>query len=729
MTRHRSATRRQLGALALLCTLVLSLMAGMAPSTRADGLIIVEPPPCDDGCPGPIRVGDQLIVKSHRVDVIIVNQVATTTIDQVYFNPNEWVAEGTYIFPIPDGATVSKFTMIVDGQAIEAKILTAEEAAAIYDEIVRSMRDPALLQYVGQGAIQASVFPIAPGESRQVQISYEEVVTAEGGLVRYLYPLNTEQFSAQPLESVSVRVDITSADPVRAIYSPSHSVAVTQDSETHFVAGWEASNVWPSDDFELIYTVAQDQIGSNLLSYVDPITGEGYFMLLAAPGISAGNAVVAKDVVIVLDTSGSMEGDKIVQAKQAVSYVLNHLNPEDRFGIVEFSTGVRFYDQQLRPATEAPAAASWVENLPATGGTDINRALLEAMAMAQTERPTYVVFLTDGLPTEGEVDSSMILSNVGAASPDNVRLFSFGVGDDVDTFLLDSLVLQENGVTSYVRPGERIDEEVSLFYSKVGSPVLTDLQLSFGDRQVQELYPNPLPDLYAGTQLVLVGTYAAGGPANVTVTGMVNGQAQTFTYEGQTLTTTPGGGNDFLPRLWATRKIGYLLTQIRLNGENQELIGAVVDLSVRFGIVTPYTSYLITEDDILTQAGRDRVADAEYEVQASEPQVVSGGEAVDEADAQGNMTSSDQAAPTADLDQFEDGNAITVVGSRTYVQQSGVWIDTTYDPSTMTTTKIVFLSDEYFALLAEHPELAEALALGDAVIAVSGGTWYEIVPA
>ena len=728
MNRPGFVTRRQLGAMALLCTLLLSLMAGLAPSARADGLIIVEPPPCDSGCPGPIRIGDYMVVKSHRVDVTIVNQVATTTIDQVFFNPNEWVAEGTYIFPIPDGATVSKFTMIVDGQPIEAKILSADEAAAIYDEIVRTMRDPALLQYVGQGAIQASVFPIPPGESRQVQISYEEVVTAEGGLVRYLYPLNTEQFSAMPLEQVSVRVDVTSADPVRAIYSPSHSVAITQDSETHFVAGWEASNVLPSDDFELIYTVAQDQIGSNLLSYVDPVTGEGYFMLLAAPGISAGNAVVAKDVLIVLDTSGSMEGEKIVQAKQAVNHVLTHLNPEDRFGLIEFSTGVRFYDQALRPATDAPAAVSWVDNLPATGGTDINRALLEAMAMATAERPTYVIFLTDGLPTEGEIESENILTNVGTASPDNVRLFSFGVGDDVDTFLLDSLVLQENGVTSYVRPGERIDEEVSLFYSKVGSPVLTDLQLSFGDRQVQELYPNPLPDLYAGSQLVLVGTYATGGPTTVTLSGTVNGQGQVYIYEGQSLATSSGGANEFLPRLWATRKIGYLLTQIRLHGENQELIQAVVDLSVRFGIVTPYTSYLITEDDILTQSGRDRVADEEYQV-AAEPQEVSGGEAVDKADAQGNLSSSDQAAPTASADDYEGGNAIKVVGSRTYVQQSGVWIDTAFDPSTMTATKIVFLSDEYFALLEEHPELAEALALGDAVIVIAAGTFYEIVPA
>jgi Ca-activated chloride channel family protein len=705
-----------------------ALGGAMTPfAARAQCVIVVEPPGCETGaCPGPIRIGDQLTIKSHRVDVQVANQVATTKIVQLFFNQNDWVAEGTYIFPIPDGATVSKFTMTVNGQQIEAKVLTAEEAAAIYDQIVRQMRDPALLQYVGQGAIQASVFPIPPGESREVTITYEQVLTAEMGLIRYVYPLNTEQYSAMPLEQVSVRVEVTSKDPVRAIYSPSHSVAVTQDSETHFVAGWEAANVWPSDDFELFYTVATDQIGANVVSYVDPVSREGFFMLLAAPGIGTGQAVVAKDVIIVLDTSGSMEGDKIVQAKQAVSYVLGHLNAEDRFGVIEFSTGVRFYDQQLRGASEAAAAASWVETLPATGGTDINQALLKAMEMADRERPTYVIFLTDGLPTEGEVDSTVILSNVEAASPGNVRLFSFGVGDDVDTFLLDSLVQQENGISSYVRPGERIDDEVSLFYAKVGSPVLTDLQLQFSGVQVQELYPNPLPDLYAGSQLTLVGTFATGGPTTVTLTGQVNNTTSTYVYEGQALTTVPGGPNAFLPRLWATRKIGYLLTQIRLHGENPELIQAVVDLSVRYGIVTPYTSYLITEDDILTQEGRSRVAAEEA---AAAPGDVSGGDAVNKADTQSSMSGANQAAPTvAPMEiQASGGNPIKVVGSRTYVQQNGVWIDTAFDPSKMTTTKITFLSNDYFAFLKAHPDLAAALALGSRVIVAADGTFYEVV--
>src|SRR5690606_406653 len=177
-----------------------------------------------------------------------------------------------------------------------------------------------------------------------------------------------------------------------------------REDDRHFTAGWEASDVRPDTDFELIYTVSENDIGANLLSYRDPETGEGAFLLLAAPGVEVDQPAVAKDIILVLDTSGSMEGEKIEQARAALTYVLEHLNPEDRFTVIEFSTGVRVYDQELQPATDADDARDWVSTLEATGGTDINKALLEAMSIVDLERPTYVLFLTDGLPTEGETD-------------------------------------------------------------------------------------------------------------------------------------------------------------------------------------------------------------------------------------------------------------------------------------------------------------------------------------
>ena len=731
MHRRRFPMQTWLVPLVIITALILPLLL-VAPA-RADGVIIVEPPVCDPVCPGPIRIGDQLEIRSHRVDVSITDQVAVTKIDQVFHNPNEWAAEGTYIFPVPVDAAIGEFTMWVDGEPVEAKLLDAAEARRIYDEIVRELRDPALLEYIGTGAIQASVFPIPPGEDRRIEIEYGEVITSAQGLSRYRYPLNTERFSAQPLEQVSIRVEVDSDEPVRAIYSPSHDIAISREDDTRFVAGYEASDVLPTTDFELFYNVSPDLVGANLVSYFDPVADEGVFMLLAAPGIERATEeeVIARDVIIVLDTSGSMEGEKVVQAKEALTYILEHLNPEDRFNIVQFSTGANAYAPDLVDAEDAADAVEWVQRQEATGGTNINLALLTALDMAESERPTMLLFLTDGLATEGEIETPRILDNVAEAAPANVRLFPFGVGDDVDTILLDSLAQAHQGRTTYVRPGQDLEEAVSTFYGGISTPVLADLELELDGPQVMDVYPQPLPDLFAGSQLVVLGRYSEGGPATITLRGEVNGEPQTFVYEGQSLTSE--GGQEFLPRLWATRRIGYLLNQIRLNGETPELIEAVVDLSGKYGIVTPYTSYLITEDDILTQAGRDR-ASANAAEEAAAPRPVSGAQAVDQAQAVSQFEAADSAAMPMATMIADDGGTIDVadvvrtVGARTFVLQDDVWIETTYDPSTTEPVQVVFLSDEYFALLDEHPDLADAFALGDHVIAISDGVAYEVVP-
>jgi Ca-activated chloride channel family protein len=673
-------------------------------------------------------IGDQLEIKYHRVDVRIDGQIATTVTDQVFHNPNEWVAEGMYLFPVPDGATIDRFAMIIDGEPVEATILPADEARAVYHDIVRKMRDPALLEYVGQDVIQASIFPIPPGEDRQVQIEYDQVLTAEGGLFHYRYPLNTERFSAEPLEQVSVRVEVTSEVPVRAVYSPSHEIAIDKTDDLHFVAGWEDSNVRPDTDFDLMYTVSQEEIGASIVSYWSEIDDEGTFLLLAAPGIEIEQPAIAKDVVVVIDTSGSMEGEKIEQAREALHYILEHLNPEDRFSIVEFSTGVRYYDDALQDADTAGDAAAWVERLEATGGTDINRALLDALALVNDERPTYLLFLTDGLPTEGETDIVRILDNVAAAVPQNVRLFAFGVGDDVNTYLLDTLTGDHNGASTYVRPGEPLDEVVSAFYGKISTPVLTDVTLEVDGVRIEEVFPDPLPDIFAGTQLVVLGKYREGGPATITVTGMINGKPQTYRYAGQQFIDETGSTTgETLPRLWAARKIGYLLNQIRLNGENEEWVAAIVDLSVRYGIITPYTSYLITEDDILTSEGQaSAVSQGMPEaIAAASPEAAAGPESV-EAAVTGGALESAEATPEASF--TSDAGAVRSIGERAFLYKDGLWTETTFDPDTMETIKVQFGSDDYFTLLELRPDLAEAFALGEHVIALSDGIAFEVSP-
>jgi len=691
----------------------------------------IEPPICIDDCPPipPVWRMEGLEIAYQRVDVTIEDQVATTHVEQLFRNPNDWVLEGTYFFPLPEGAAVSQLTMWVDGQPIEAKLLPAGEARAIYDAIVRQLRDPALLEYVGHDAIQANVFPIPPGEERLIEIEYSHLLTAEAGALRYVYPQSSDLYTNTPLDEQRIRVEIVSDEAIRAVYSPSHPVAIDRPDEFRAVASYEDSDVTPAGDFELYYTVSPEQIGLNLLSYKQP--GEdGFFLLLVAPGIEPGE-VVARDLIIVLDTSGSMEGEKMAQAQAAAAYVIGHLNPEDRFALVNFSTGVSRYEPTLLPANQPGDYQQYINSLVPVGGTNISGALLDAAALVDPTRPTTILFLTDGVATEGITDTQLLLQSVAGALPDNARLFAFGVGDDVDTTLLDTLAANHRGATTYVRPGQAVDEAVSAFYARVGAPVLTDIALDTGDVRIDQVYPVQLPDLFAGTQLVVAGRYRDGGPATIVLTGVTNGRPQTFTYPDQTFRDE--GGPAFIPRLWATRAIGHLMQQIRLGGENPELVQSIVALSTRYGVITPYTSFLIEEDDIIAQTGGPAMEEAAFDALEA-PASVSGEEAVERAAAEGEMAAAEAplALPTmmpAAEEGAVAGPVVQAVGSRTFFLRDGVWTDTAYNPDAGEPAVVPFASDAYFELLSARPELGEALALGEEVLIVVDGAAYRITAA
>ncbi len=707
-------------------------------------------PPCFPRQPGVFTNPEWLRIDHHQVTVSIKDQIATTSVDMEFRNEGNALAEGTFVFPLPGSAAVDKLTMTINGVVIEAKILAADEARSVYNEIVRQYRDPALLEYVGDSAIQANVFPIPPGESRKVNIRYSQVLTADNGLLHFVYPLKvTNLLSKNPVDKMSVRVEVDSNDPISNVYSPSHPIAISRDGDKKFTVGYESAGTVPSDDFSLYYGIATQSINANLITYRESANEDGFFMLLVQPPVTMpDDQAISKDVIIVLDQSGSMFGDKWDQARNAAEYVLKKLNPTDRFNVVLFSTGWRVFSNNMESPDQSQAAIDWVRGQDAVGGTDINGALTTALDMADKERPTTVLFMTDGLATEGTTDSAQILANLKAAARPNVRVFSFGVGDDVDTQLLDSIVRDQHGTGTYVRPTERIDEEVASLYNKISAPVLTNITLETGGLNTDDVYPTtPLPDLFAGTQLTLVGRYR-GDASNLSFTlkGQVNGKDQTFVYSGLNFPAR-AGGDSFIARLWATRRIGDLLNSIRLNGENKELIDSVVSLSLRYGIITPYTSFLITENDILTADGQNRAENAFQEQAQTLSQDKTGAAAVSAADASAGMANASApmasmstmtALPTAtapvggSVDEVlapaqPAVNPIQTVNDKTFLLQNGIWTDTLFKPDTMQTQKVTFLSDEYFSLLEKIPELAPYFAIGDKVIAVIDGVAYEVV--
>ncbi|MGM0373491.1 MAG: VIT domain-containing protein [Chloroflexota bacterium] len=727
-----------------LITVIAALL--LSPTTvKADGVIIPDPPP--------VIVPEEerdawLTIRYHHVDVEIDGQIALTHVEQEFLNEQDWEVEGTYLFPLPKGATISEFKMWVGGKPVEAKILPAEEARQVYEDIVRRRRDPALLEYVGRNAVQVRIYPIPPGGTRKVELEYSQILENEGGLVEYVYPLSTEKYSARPLASCSIHVEIGSDLPLHAIYSPTHHGRIFLDrkGDRHALVSYEETDVLPEEDFELIYTVDEEKIGLNVLTYLDQggsgANEDGYFLLLASPLVEV-DQVIPRDIVFVLDTSGSMEGQKISQAKDALTYVLQHLNEGDRFNVIAFSSGIERYAAGLRPVSESDQAVRWLEGLEALGGTDINRGLLEAFSSLEkgreagpSARPAVILYLTDGLPTEGVTDVQGIIDNAMREADPRLRMFPFGVGDDVNTILLDTLAENHHGTTAYVRPQESIAEEVSGLYAKIQSPVLTDIKIDFGEILAEDLYPRTLPDLFAGSQLILTGRYrlpaGSGQETEIVLSGKVDGQEKDFTYQASFPGREAGGvgeeeAESYIPRLWATRKIGYFMTQIRLHGEREEWVQAIVDLSVRYGIITPYTSFLIDEEDILTQKGQEEAA-REFAAQPSLPAF--GQAAAEKAEMEGHMRSADSVPSQPNLEGSAGeggGRVLKYAGSKTFLLRDGIWTDTTFDPERMETKKIGFGNEVYFQVLASRPAWGTYFSVGNEVIFVADGQAYQVV--
>ncbi len=563
----------------------------LASPARANGLLI----PQDKTLP-------PFAMVSHKVVASIDEQVAITTVEQTFRNHTDRNLEATYVFPVPRGASVDKFTMWVDGKETEGELLDAKKAHQVYTEIVRRTQDPGLLEYLGNSMMRMRVFPIPPRGDQKVKISFKSIAQKDGNRVEYIYPLKTDGKSTQTLEDFSVKVTLRSQHAIHNIYSPTHAVNVTRRGDKEASIEFEKNQAVLDKDFQLFYGFGDSDIGFTSLLYKPVTTEDGYFMFLVSPQQDAEMKRVPRDLVLVLDTSSSMSDVKMAQAKKALKYTLGQLGPDDRFGIVRFSTGVTPFRDKLVPANREylEAAVKWVEGIRQQGGTAILPALDEAVAMRTDDnaRPFTVIFFTDGLPTVDETDSDKIVKKVMDKNSANTRIFTFGVGDDVNAAMLDQLAEATRSVSTYVRPAEDIETKVASLYGKISHPVLTDVRLTVGEGvRLDEIYPSKLPDIFNGTQLVVIGRYSGHGHKAVKLSGMVGGERKEFVYEVTFPERTAADvGKDFVEPLWARRKVGFLLDQIRVNGEKKELIDEVVLLAKRYGIATPYTSYLVVPD-------------------------------------------------------------------------------------------------------------------------------------
>ncbi len=560
-------------------------------------------------------------VRELSVDANLKAFLASTTVTQVFENTGNVPIEATFVFPLPYDGAVDKMTFLVDGKEIEAKLLPADQAKQIYLGHVRRNQDPALLEWIGHGIFRSSVFPIPPGQTRTVTLRYSQLLRSDQRMVDYLFPLSTAKYTSQPLEKVSLRVSIAADEELKSIYSPTHNIEVNREGLKNAVVRLTAANVIPTTDFRLVYDTAAGNVGASVLSYWPAEDDQGYFVMFATPNIvPVHEQPIRKSVIFVVDQSGSMSGEKVEQARQAAKYVLQNLRTDDLFNIIRYESKVETFAPELERFHEdsRDRALHFINSINAGGGTNIDQALQQAMGMITTpEHPTFVIFLTDGMPTVGEVNELKIAQHCREANRHRARLISFGVGYDVNSRLLDRLSRENFGQAEYVRPNEDLEVAVSNLYRKIASPVLSNVELSFkfaageatAGEPVNRIYPTPVTDLFAGVQLVIVGRYRQAGAATVLLRGKLGDREQGYEFPVEFAARGADKPYPFVRQIWATRRIGEILDLIDLHGKNDELIKELTDQSIRHGIVTPYTSYLADENAASNQLA-DRRANA-----------------------------------------------------------------------------------------------------------------------
>ncbi|GAB6184924.1 hypothetical protein JCM17478_04260 [Thermopirellula anaerolimosa] len=682
--------------------------------------------------------------------------MAQVEVAQTFLNTGSRILEASFVFPLPYDGAVDRMTFMVDGKEIPSRLLKADEARREYEQIVRRNRDPALLEWVGTGMFKTSVFPIPPGQKRTVSIHYTQLCRKQESMVDFIFPLSAAKYTSKPLRELSVRLSLRAERAIKNIYCPNHDAQVKRLDEKSVTVEYSARDTVPLTDFRLMYDVSSDPLAATLLSYKSPDEEDGFFLLLVSPAIPKADDPIPKTVVFVADRSGSMSGKKIEQLREAMKFVIQNLREGDLFNIVAYDSEVELFRPELQRYNDQTRreALAFAEGLVAGGSTNIDAALRTALSQLQdAERPNYILFLTDGLPTTGVTNEMQIVENMSKANQVKARVYTFGVGYDVNSRLLDRVARVGRGYTAYVRPDESIEDHVARLYRRIEAPVLTDVELEWefdgdsGPPPVYRLNPNPPFDISAGEQLVLTGRYRRSGAAKVVLRGRIGREERRFTFPVEFTSRSGDESTAFVERVWAIRRVGDLLDEIDLHGRNDELIEELTKLALKHGIVTPYTSFFADENVPLqdSAANTRRAAERLRQLEAAEGaagfaqrRAKAALQQMGRADAAagayafaipdlaaapagpggamggfGGGLAGSPARPSAqaavpspaarEMAQAATGETMRQIGNRTFYRRQGQWIDSTLtERQQQTPRRIKQFSDEYFELARKY---------------------------
>ena len=678
-----------------------------------------------------------LRIDRHHTKINIKNQLATTKVDQIFVNPNDFEVNGMYIFPVPDAAVVSNLALSIDGELVNEKLLSQAESRRLYRDSARHGGNRAILEHFGTRAFAVEVPGIPANGERRIQFAYSQIISADSDLAKYTYPLALAKSASAPIGNLHIEMEIESDHELKAIHSPSYEVTIDRKDDHHVRVSYEGTDVDPDDDFLCYYSVSDDNFGITLLTHRADEKEDGYFMLLVSPKYEVKQTeIVEKDFVFVLDRSGSMSGRKVEQAKAALRYCVQNLNDGDRFNLIEFNEDITSLADRLSRGEEWFGGERWrgstalshklinvkngqekafafIDGIEGRGMTNINDALLTALAETpDSDRPRIIVFLTDGRPTAGVTNAALILENVAKANRNLSRIFVFGVGYDINDHLLNKMATDNGGTRNYVTPDEDIEDAVSSLFRKMNEPVLVGVGINFGQINTKELTPKNLPDLFREEQLTVLGRYEGHGDTVLQLRGIIGSKWHEFSKDVHFSALEPD--NDFLPHLWAESRISELVDEAALDGGSRELFDEIERLSKKYGVVTPYTSFTLADDGSLRRLYDSRIFDAYTEAKPIDERIRDHRELEDK-------------KYTRRVRQYADMKRI---GRKAFHRHRNIWVDVEYDGQSER-QEIEFGSEAYYELMNHLPDLAKYSKLAHralSMIICHEGVNYEITP-
>ena len=668
-------------------------------------------------------------IRYSTITSVINRGKASTEVEETIMGPISGDLEAIGIIPLPQGSDPKSVRVeIKDKGALTPKMLSAEEATTFFQKLAKITGSANLLTYSGRPA--ALIESMTLDRKTELKTTLVHPVAKNKKIRTFTCPMPSPEFASKPVERLTVSVTLNSGKaPIHSLFSTTHAVDVERITPNQAKIKTSIDKYAEQEDLKLLYVLDRDLLGVHVITHRAEGEKEGYFMLLAHPtGDEETIQTIEKDIIFALDVSGSMRGEKMEQARSAIEYCLSELNDGDRFNVIAFGTDVKSFKPDVVEKSEQTLkdAQDFVDDLVAVGRTNIGDAMKKGLAgKPEKGRLRILVFMTDGTPTSGELIPEKILAGIPEMNTSKATVYVVGVGHDVNAHLLDQIAESTDGETEYVNPDEEIDEKVAALYNRLSHPVLTDVNIAYAQLNTHAIYPKKVPTLFKGGDVMVIGRYKEGGETEVTISGTLAGEPKSYSYS---LDFKKGdqAEHDYVATLWASRKIGFLLQEIRLHGKNPELIEEVVRLSKQFGIVTEYTAFI-------ARSGGEIKAEASVlaaNEQLSRARAQKGGEwAVNQA--RNDLSLQKQTIASRAGNKFrnkrgeeEQSDRIKQVGRRVFYQRdNGNWFEA--DQITVAADaapapaapvrEVKRFSDEYFSLIKEDKDFAKAQALGENV--------------